>query len=129
MKSLYGEELYQVLALEQYKIGKAPTAYIELAKLVKFLEGKTSIKVILKNGTVHKLIKPHKRTIQAGDILTVMKRKDKTEFVLQDNVYLKPRLGENLSLEALNCLQFGKQKHYFNVEGLKQYQHKNEVND
>ena len=113
LSKFYSEhDLNLMVAIEQYKQGTAHKIFTEIVNLNKFLEGKKSIKLILKDGRVIDL------KCQYGVSVSKILRLIKDKFYIDDNYDMKPRLGEKLPLEALDYLQFGKKQYRINIENL-----------
>ncbi len=107
----YGDYLNYIIAVEQYNRGIAHKTFTEIVNLNKFLKGKKSIKIVLKDGRIFKL---KKDIIKAYDILSIIGDK----FFINDSYYFKPRLNERVSLSELDYLQYGKMTYKINVENL-----------
>jgi hypothetical protein len=115
MRVFYGNQLSQLLALEQYKRGLAPPVYSELARLQAFLEGKKSLKLVMKDGAEHTL-KHHSQ----GDVYLRMLLDYNGGFSLYDSYDCKPHLNGN-SLADLDYLQYGKQRFMIDAAALGQF--------
>ena len=115
MRVFYGDHLAQLLALEQYKRGLAPPVYTELVRLNAFLEGKKSVKLVMKNGAIHEF-KPNYNLSISG--LLYYWPECKTPFCLQDAYHLKPGFGSSRPLADLDYLQHGKQQFVINTDVL-----------
>jgi len=118
MKVFYGDYMAQLLALEQQKRGLAPPVYAELARLNAFLEGKKSVKLVMKDGAVFEL-----KSRYTGDDITLSTLLDYSPgaaapFFLNDSYQMKPRFGCNCPLADLDYIQYGKQKFVIDVEAL-----------
>ena len=115
MRVFYGDCLPQLLALEQHKRGLAPPVYTELARLNAFLEGKKSVKLVMKDGAVHELKPNH--GVFMSDLLHYSPECE-TPFCLKDAYHLKPRFDHNRPLAGLDYLQYGKQQFYIDAQAL-----------
>jgi len=115
MRVFYGDHLKQLLALEQYKRGLAPPMYTELARLNAFLEGKKSVKLVMKDSAVHEF-KPNYDLFVSG--LLDYWPECKTPFRLKNAYHLKPGFGSSRSLTDLDYLQFGKQQFAIDTDAL-----------
>jgi len=117
MTALYGQSLDMMLALEQYKRGVAPPAYSEIIRLNAFLEGKKSLKLVMKSGVVHNL------KSRCGDIHLYSLLVDTgNDFVLYDSYDITPRLGRNEPLTSLDYLQYGRGKFVIDTEALNTFE-------
>lgn len=114
LQIFYGRELNFIIALEQYKLGKAHPAFTEVVNLNKFLEGKKSVKLKMTNGKVHEL-KSTSSEVRANQIIECING----VFSMENNYHLSPRLEkDHTGLEFLDCLQFGKQTYKINAANL-----------
>ena len=111
MEAVYGDVLDQMLAMEQYKRGLAPPVYTEMIRLREYLEGKKSLKLVMKNGDVH-VLKAQSDTIY---LFTLLKDTG-CEFMLADNYLMKPRLVARKSLAELDYFQYGHSKFVIDIE-------------
>lgn len=107
----YGCYLDYILAIEQYNRGIAHKAFTEIVNLNKFLKGKKSIKIALKDGRVLELKKDN---IKASDILSITN----DEFVLNHNYYFRPMIDEELPLTEVDYLQYSKTIYKINTDNL-----------
>lgn len=119
MSVFYGDEVNQLLALEQYRRGMAPPAYTELARLNAFLEGKKSIKLVMKNGVVHEF-KPN-YGVYLHELLNYTPQ-SATPFSFNNSYYSKPRLQRGHPLSDLAYLQYGKQQFVIDVDALSKFE-------
>jgi hypothetical protein len=118
MKVFYGSQLEQLLALEQHKRGTAPPAYSELTRLAAFLEGKKSVKLVMKDGGVHEL-KPHNGCdVSLSRLLYIVPTNEKYPFTLHDDYDLKPRFEHGRHLADLDCLRYGRHSFVLNAAAL-----------
>jgi hypothetical protein len=126
MRVFYGDHLARLLALEQHERGMAPPAYAELARLDAFLEGKKSVKLVMKDGSVHEL-KPH----YGGDVslhaLLHYEPLNDTPFWFNNSHDLKPRFERCAPLAGLAYLQHGKQQFVIDVDALGRFERKEAV--
>ena len=120
MRVFYGEYLDRLLALEQYKRGLAPPYYVELAKLNRFLDGKKSVKLVMKNGAVHEYKHHYGYEVYLRALLS-FHPENAAPFSLEDNYDLKPRFSGNRPVDELDYLQYGREKHYIDPAVLKQF--------
>jgi len=118
MEVFYGLYLDQLLALEQHKRGTAPPAYAELARLAAFLEGKKSVKLVMKDGGVHEL-KPHNGCdVSLSRLLSIVPGNETAPFLLCDDYDLRPRFGRCRRLADLDYLQHGKHRFVIDAAAL-----------
>ena len=117
LKVFYGDRLIQMLLLEQYRRGLAPPVYAELARLNTFLEGKKSVKLVMKDGAVHEY-KHH----NGGDIylstLFNYAPNSAMPFCLNDCYDIRPRFNRSRPLADLDYLQYGKHRFVIDLEAL-----------
>lgn len=108
----YKRDLRKIIAIEQYKIGKAHKLFTEIVNLNKFLDGKKSVKLVMKNGDIHTL--KGKGDIRASQILNFANDK----IYIDDNYNLMPRMGRYIEAKELDYLQFGKNKYTIDSNNL-----------
>ena len=113
MTVLYDDVLARMLAHEQYSRGVAPPMYHEMVRLSTFLAEKKSLKIVMKDGTVHEL-KPRRGEIYLSSLLECAG----SRFVLNDNCSITPRLGRNEPLPSLDYLQYGRNQFVIDAEAL-----------
>jgi len=116
LMAVYGEVLDWILAMEQHKRGIAPPVYDEMLRLRIFLQGKKSLKLVMKNGTVHEF-KPHYGDISLFSIL----EDTGCEFVLKNSYYAKPEL-KSQPLAALDYLQYGRTKFVIDLDAINTFE-------
>jgi len=105
-------ERLERLAIEQYLKGIAHPVFTEMVNLNKFLQGKKSVKLVLKNGSTHELKYDH---INAKNIVNIVG----SQFFIEDSYWLKPRLQEGyLPIKDLDYLQFAKKVYRINPDNL-----------
>jgi hypothetical protein len=118
LRVIYGQHLRFILALEQYRLGKAHPAFTEVVNLNKFLDGKRSVKLNMKNGKTYELKTRHNGDVYAGQIIEFIKGK----FYLNDNYDLKPRLnlkyGDHMEVSELESITYAKQSYTLNPKNL-----------
>jgi len=120
MRVFYGDHLAQLLALEQYRRGLAPPVYIELTRLNDFLEGKKSVKLVMKDGGVHEY-KHHSGYEICLQWMLCYEPQNIIPFWLDDNYSLNPRFGCKRPLADLAYLQYGKQRFVIDTDALGQF--------
>ena len=114
LEIIYCEDLTQLLLVEQYKRGTCHKAFTELVNLNKFLKDKKSIKILLKDGTEIKMV--DKYSVRISDLLQFM---EDNKFYINNSYDMKPRPSKVIDINELDCIQYGKNKYYINVENLK----------
>jgi hypothetical protein len=113
-----GRILNELIALEQYRRNIAVPAYAELVKLREFLQGKKSLKYVMKSGEIYE----YKRdSIYVSSILNQYYSDGELRFNLNNSYHLKPSMKTVQPLIELDYLQYGKQKHYINEQNLLNY--------
>jgi len=123
LQVLYGNRLIPTLALEQYRRGLAPPIYTELARLNAFLEGRKSVKLVMKGGAMHEY-KHHSGYEIYLSMLFNYAPDNAMPFELDDCYDLKPQFGRNRPLAALDYLQYGKHRFVIDLEALGQFERK-----
>jgi len=119
MKVFYGMYLDQLLALEQHRRDTAPPAYSELARLAAFLEGKKSVKLVMKDGGVHEL-KPHNGCdVSLSRLLSIVPTDENYPFTLHDDYDLRPRFERGRHLTDLDCLRYGRHSFVLDAAALR----------
>jgi len=114
MRVFYGLYLEQLLALEQHKRGTAPPAYAELVRLAAFLEGKKSVKLVMKDGSIHELKPRNGCDVSLSRLLSIVPADEKNPFTLHDDYDMKPRFERGRHLTDLDYLQYG--RHRFTLD-------------
>lgn len=112
LEVFYGGSLNHIVAVEQYRKGTAHPAFTEIVNLNKFLEGKKSVKIILKDGQVIEYKNAY--GIYSGDILELYP----SGFYIDDNYRMSPRINKHLPISELDYLQFGKNIYRINTDNL-----------
>lgn len=105
-------ELSQILAVEQYKRGVAHKTFTEIVNLNKWLEGKKSVKLNLKDGRVIEI--KNNGEITARSIINIVEN----EFYINDYYYMKPRINATLPISELESLQFSRSTYLINIDNL-----------
>jgi len=119
MRVFYGLYLDQLMALEQHKRGTAPSAYSELVRLAAFLDGKKSVKLVMKDGGVHEL-KPHNGCdVSISRLLSIVPTDESYPFTLHDDYDLKPRFERGRHLTDLDCLRYGRHSFMLDAAALR----------
>ena len=119
MGVFYGLYLDQLMALEQHKRGAAPPAYSELTRLAAFLEGKKSIKLVMKDGGVHEL-KPHNGCdVSISRLLSIVPTDESYPFTLHDDFDLRPRFERGRHLADLDCIRYGRHSFVLDAAALR----------
>lgn len=103
-------ELLILLALEQVKHGKGNKTFVELLELGKWLRGKKSIKIYLKD--IGKVEYKSNYNVSLRGILDFSSKR----FTINDFYDFNPRLRQDKELEDLDYLQYGKKKYFINIE-------------
>lgn len=111
LEVFYSGMLHKILAFEQYKKGIAHKAFTEIINLGKFLEGKKSVKIILKNGRGTITLKER---VSVNGLLTMFKG----DFYINDSYQMEPRLNGRLPMIELDYLQYGKNIYKINIDNL-----------
>ena len=112
---IFYDRLNEILAIEQYRRGIAHPAYTEIVNLNKWLEGKQSVKIVLKNGTVYECkARTTGAGVQARSIITLYGE----IFYIKDSFLLRPKLDEKLPIADLDYLQYGKHSYRVNTDNL-----------
>jgi hypothetical protein len=120
MKVFYSMYLDQILALEQYNRGLAPPIYTELAKLNRFLNGKKSVKLVMKDGTLHDYKHHNGSEVYIGSLLHFNPEDTANPFILEDSYDLKPRFACKRPVAELDYLMYGKEKYVIDTDALRQ---------
>ena len=123
LKVFYGDRLVQILLLEQYRRGLAPPVYAELARLNAFLEGKKSVKLVMKDGVVHEY-KHHNGCDIYLSTLFSYSPDNAMPISLNDCYDLKPRFVRGRPLTDLDYLQYGKHRFVIDMAALGQFERK-----
>jgi len=119
MRVFYGQNLNQLLALEQHKRGTAPPAYTELVRLAAFLKGKKSVKLVMKDGSIHEL-KPHNGCeVSLSRLLSILPADENHPFMLHDDYDLKPRFERGRLLADLDYFQHGRRRFTLDTKALR----------
>jgi len=113
LQVFYGSMLDSIMAVEQYKRGIAHPAFTELVNLNKFLDGKKSVKLVMKSGKVHEL-KTKGSEVRASLIVEFRTAK----FYLNTSYYMAPRFAYNTEVSELDYLQFGRQTYKIHTANL-----------
>lgn len=113
---IYRGDEYKLLVFEQYKIGKAPHAYIELIELNRFLKNKASVKLVMKDNKIY-TYKSSSSNLTASYLISFSS--DNTgnplEFELIGRYFLTPKPQKDITLEDLDYLQYRQFKHKINL--------------
>jgi hypothetical protein len=117
----YGEYLDRILALEQYKRGLAPPVYAETAKLSQFLNGKKSVKLIMKDGSMYEYKHHNGNEVCVSNLLHFNRENIAEPFSLEDSYDLRPQFNANRPLCDLDYLQYGREKYFIDMDALKQF--------
>ena len=120
LKVFYGDRLAQLLVLEQYRRSLAPPVYEELARLNAFLEGKKSVKLVMKDGAVHEF-KHHSGCDVYLSALFSYTPDSAMPFCLNDCYDLRPQFERNRLLADLDYFQYGKQRFAVDMKALGQF--------
>jgi len=120
LRIFYGKRLNCLLAQEQLKRGFTPPFYTELVKLNRFLSGKKSVKLVMKDGAVHEYKHHHGDEVSITSLLYFNSRNATEPFSLENSYDLRPRFVSNRPVAELDYLQYGKERHYIDPVALKQ---------
>jgi hypothetical protein len=121
LQVFYGEHLARLLALEQHKRKLAPPFYTELVKLNRFLDGKKSVKLVMKDRSVHEYKHHNGNEVSAHSLLDFNAKNAAEPFSLADSYDLKPRFGGKRAVTELDYLQHSREKHYIDPDALRQF--------
>jgi hypothetical protein len=102
MDIFYKDYLYSILAVEQHRRGFGHKAFTELVGINEFLDGKKSVKLNMKDGSVVEF--SNGNGLSVTDILWT----GNNEFILADNKYLSDRRKARSSASEIISLQHGK---------------------
>ena len=120
LQAFYSDRLIQMLLLEQYRRGLAPPMYVELARLNTFLKGKKSVKLVMKDGTVHEY-KHHSGCDIYLSTLFSYTPDSAMPFGLNNCYDLRPWFDRSRPLVDLDYLQYGKHRFVIDTKALGQF--------
>jgi len=102
ISSFVGNKQKNYLVAEAYQKGVAPKVVHKIKELMDWFEDKKSIRLVLNDGTEHKLNRE-------PDINYLLKYdEEKNEYLIRDNYHYKPDLENDLTLDKVKGFKYGK---------------------
>jgi hypothetical protein len=110
ISSFVGDKQKNFLVAEAYQKGVAPKVVHKMKELMDWFEDKKSIRLVLNDGTEHKLNRE-------PDISYLLKYdEEKNEYLIRDNYHYKPDLDNDLTLDEVKGFKYGNSLFELNEE-------------